>query len=137
MLQEDGHALGQLWPIISGQHCIQSSSQLRHPQDHWTSSSGVEEFARSASLHSSSSYAPSKLPADLLWCADTGATAHMTPHHHWFHSYHPHRGPVQLADSTIVYSAGIGSVVFVPELEGKREWPIEFSNVLHVPDLRC
>ena len=25
--------------------------------------------------------------------------------------------------------------MFVPELEGKREWPIEFSNVLHVPDL--
>jgi len=25
--------------------------------------------------------------------------------------------------------------VFVPELEGKREQPIEFSNVLHVPDL--
>ena len=55
--------------------------------------------------------------------------------HNWVCSYHPHRIPVHLADSTIIYSAGRGSVVFVPELEGKREWPIEFSNVLHVPDL--
>jgi len=110
-------------PLSQANIASQSSSQLRHPQDHWTSSSGVEEFAGSASLHSSLSYAPSQLPADLLWCADTGATAHMTPHHHWFSSYHHHRVPVHLADSTIVYSAGIGCIEFVPELEGKRRAP--------------
>src|SRR5882762_2478395 len=59
----------------------------------------------------------------------------MTPHLHWFCSYCPHRVPVCLADSTIIYSAGIGSIEFVPELEGKRGRPVEFSRVLHVPDL--
>src|SRR5882762_9696917 len=33
------------------------------------------------------------------------------------------------------HSTGIGSIEFVPELEGKRERPVEFSSVLHVPDL--
>jgi len=113
-----------------------SSPQWRRPDDRSTSSSGAEEFAGSASLRSSSSYTPSQLAADSLWCADTGATAHMTPHLHWFRSYRPYRVPVRLADSTIVYSAGIGSVEFVPELEGKRGRPVEFSRVLHVPDLR-
>src|SRR5882762_10653320 len=87
-----------------------SSEQLHHTDDRSTSSSGAEEFAGSASIHSSSSCTPSQLPADLLWCADTGTTAHMTPHLHRFRSYRPHRVPVRLADSTIVYSAGIGSI---------------------------
>src|SRR5258707_13632876 len=44
--------------------------------------------------------------------------------------------PVRLADNTIVYSAGIGSVLFNPESEGQQLRPLEFSKVLHVPDLR-
>ena len=32
--------------------------------------------------------------ADSLWNADTGATAHMTPHRHFFASYMPFRTPV-------------------------------------------
>jgi len=113
--------------------------QLRSTEDHSTSSSGAEEYAGSASLCSSSlslSSTPSQFAADSLWCADTGPTAHLTPDHYWLRSYRPHRVPVRLTDSTIVYSAGMGSVVFVPELEGKRGHPVEFSNVLHVPDLR-
>jgi hypothetical protein len=43
---------------------------------------------------------------------------------------------VQLADSTIIYSQGIGSVLFVPEVNGRKLRPLEFSNVLHVPELR-
>ena len=86
--------LGYSGPSSQANVASSPSGQLCRTDDHSTSSSGAEEFAGSASLHSSLSYTPSQLPADLLWCADTGATAHMTPHHHWFCSYRPHRVPV-------------------------------------------
>jgi transposase InsO family protein len=60
----------------------------------------------------------------------------MTPHRHWLRNYSPKRVPIKLADNTVVYSAGVGSVVFHPTLEGKRGRAVEFSNVLHVPQLR-
>jgi hypothetical protein len=36
----------------------------------------------------------------------------------------------------VVYSAGIGSVVFQPVVNGKEARGIELLRVLHVPDLR-
>ncbi|KAF9441665.1 hypothetical protein P691DRAFT_624393, partial [Macrolepiota fuliginosa MF-IS2] len=50
------------------------------------------------------------------WLADTGATSHMTPHRHWFKNYSPCRIPVCLADNSVVYAIGTGSVVFQPLL---------------------
>ena len=50
--------------------------------------------------------------------------------------YTPKRVPIKLADNTVVYSAGVGFVVFHPNLEGKRGRAVEFSNILHVPHLR-
>ena len=55
----------------------------------------------------------------------------MTPHKHWLRNYAPLRVAVRLANDDVVYSEGVGSVVFAPE--GKRE--LEFSRVLHVPEL--
>ena len=49
------------------------------------SASQVMEFAGNASLRSldpSSPLYPLQLDADVYWNADTGATAHMTPHRH-------------------------------------------------------
>ena len=60
----------------------------------------------------------------------------MTPHCHWLRNYTPKHVPIKLADNTVVYSAGVGSVMFHPNLEGKRGRVVEFSNVLHVPHLR-
>ena len=80
------------------------------------SASQVMEFAGNASLHSldpSSPLYPLQLDADVHLNADTGATAHMTPHHHWVRNYTPKCIPVKLADNKVVYSAGVGSVVFV------------------------
>ena len=54
---------------------------------------------RSASLSS---------PAATMWNTDTGASAHMSPHRHWFHSYSPHSIPIRLTNSHIVYSVGMG-----------------------------
>ena len=60
----------------------------------------------------------------------------MTPHRHWFNTYTPLRVPICLADESIVYSAGVGSVYFVPIVGGKKKRAIELKRVLHVPDLR-
>jgi len=97
------------------------------------------ESAGNASLHS---FAPSghpsksQLDTHTHWNADTGASSTMTPNRHWMHNYTPYCIPIRLADDTIVYSAGIGSVLFLPEVEGKKSDKIvEFTRVLHVPQL--
>ena len=74
--------------------------------------------------------------SDLEWIADSGATSHMTPHRFWIKNYVPYRIPIHLADSTVIYSAGIGSVEFEPVLNGKITRNVEFLRVLHVPELR-
>ena len=79
---------------------------------------------------------PLQLDACVEWNADTGATSHMTPHRHWLRNYVPKRVPIKLADNNTVYSAGEGTVVFHPIVNGKQVRPVEFSRVLHVPDLR-
>jgi hypothetical protein len=63
------------------------------------------------------SSSPEPLPAVLAisstdWTADTGATAHMMPHRHWFASYTPCNVPICLADSKLVYAVGVGSLRF-------------------------
>ena len=60
----------------------------------------------------------------------------MTPYCHWFKSYTSCRIPVCLANNTVIYSAGVSNIVFEPIVNGKLVWAVEFSRVLHVPDLR-
>jgi hypothetical protein len=48
----------------------------------------------------------------------------------------PLRIPIRLADNSIIYSSGVGSVVFKPVIGGKASQPVEFSRVLHVPLLQ-
>jgi hypothetical protein len=60
----------------------------------------------------------------------------MTPHLHWIHNYTPFWTPICLANDLVVYSAGIGSIVSTPTIKGKTTWKLEFTRVLHVPDLR-
>ncbi|TFK16926.1 hypothetical protein FA15DRAFT_738459 [Coprinopsis marcescibilis] len=61
----------------------------------------------------------------------------MTPHGHWLRDYKPLCIPVRLADHSIVYTAGVGSMVFEPVLGGKKvARAVELTRVLHVPDLR-
>ena len=42
---------------------------------------------------------------------------------------------IKLADNNIVYSTGVGTVVFSPVINGKTVRSVEFTRVLHVPDL--
>lgn len=75
--------------------------------------------------------------AGMDWNADTGATSHMTPHRHWFLTYKPYKTPINLADGSTVYSAGLGSVGFQPHINGQPgDRVLEFERVLHVPALR-
>jgi hypothetical protein len=43
--------------------------------------------------------------------------------------------PIHLADGSVLYSEGIGSVRFIPEVNGRKMAPLEFTNVLYVPSL--
>ena len=70
------------------------------------------------------------------WNTDTGATSHMTPHKAWIRNYVPYRVPIRLADSHVIYSEGMGSVLFRPLINGQLARDIEFARVLHVPALR-
>ena len=70
------------------------------------------------------------------WNTDTGATSHMTPHERWIRNYTPYRVPIRLADNRIIYSKGVGSVVFRPVINGKQSRDVEFTRVLHVPALQ-
>ena len=69
----------------------------------------VEEFAGNASITFPASPLP-QCSLSVRWCADTGASSHMTPHRAWFEEYEPYSVPVRVADGTVVNSAGIGSV---------------------------
>ena len=71
--------------------------------------------------------------ASYLWCTDSGASAHMTPHHHWFKELKPHKVPIELADNSVVYSEGIGTVIIRPK--NKKLSPILLSDVLYVSQL--
>jgi hypothetical protein len=97
------------------------------------SASNLTEFVESASAPSTSSF---PTPPNLDWLADTGATFYMTPHRHWVRNYSSLHIPIRLADSSIVYSSGVGTVVFNPVIGGMALQPVEFSRVLHVPLLK-
>ena len=53
------------------------------------------------------------------WNTDTGATSTMTPHRLWIRNHKPYRVPVRLADHSVIYSEGIGSVYYRP-VKGRR-----------------
>src|SRR6266568_4582288 len=73
--------------------------------------------------------------AHTSWNADTGASAHMTFNCHWIRNLKPYRVQIRLADGSVVYFEGVGSVRFNPVVNGQEMRPLEFSNVLYVPAL--
>ena len=58
----------------------------------------------------------------------------MTPHRHWFKELKPHKVPIKLADNSVVYSEGIGTVIFRPK--DTKLSLILLSDVLYVPQLQ-
>ncbi|KAF7346238.1 Integrase catalytic domain-containing protein [Mycena sanguinolenta] len=86
-----------------------------------------EETAKVASRLTSS-------PCAMLdWIVDTGASRHMTSFRQLFATYKPCTVPVRLADDSVVYAEGVGSVNF--RLQNGQE--VKLTEVLHVPALRA
>ena len=101
---------------------------------------GPMPFIGNASFHSptlSPSSTVSSLITDPDGNTDIGVTSHITFYCHWICHYHPFIILICLVDKSIIYSAGVGTVVFNLVIGGKREQSMEFSNVLHIPDLSC
>ena len=104
-----------------------------------TGSQEVVKWVGNASLHSSDPsdpFSPLQLDADHNWNTNLGATSHMTLHRHWLQNYTLKCVSIKLANNTIVYLMGVGSVVFKPVIDGKTSWAVKFSNVLHIPELQ-
>jgi hypothetical protein len=59
----------------------------------------------------------------------------MTFNRHWMRNLRPHRVQIRLADGSVVYSEGVGSVRFNPVVNGQEMAPLEFTDVLYVPAL--
>ena len=66
---------------------------------------------------------PVQIDGNFDWNADSGATLHS----HWIHNYKPFHTPICLANNYIVYSAGIGSVIFIPVVGGKTTRAVELT----------
>ena len=125
-----GHAMAKCYAFQNAQKDAKTkknkpkqkkcTEQTNQAQDE--NGSDVTEFAGNASTHlpdhSDLSF-PLQLDADFDWIADTGATSYMTPHCHWVRNYTPFCIPIKLADSSVIYSAGVGTVVFNPVVKRK------------------
>jgi hypothetical protein len=59
----------------------------------------------------------------------------MTFNRHWMRNLKPHHVQIRLADGSVVYSEGVGSVRFNPVISGQKMAPLEFTDVLYVPAL--
>ena len=101
------------------------------------SSQSPSDTPQSTSAASASDLSSSSFQHDshTSWNADTGASAHMTCHLHWMQNLKPHRIQIRLADGSVVFSEGVGSVRFNPVVNGQEMAPLEFTNVLYVPAL--
>ncbi|KAJ3474116.1 hypothetical protein NLI96_g12644 [Meripilus lineatus] len=97
-----------------------------YPQAEVNSALSKTEYAGNARFLSSS---PSE-PMSYQWLVDSGATSHMTPHRHWFHTFVPWRVPVRIANGQIIYSEGKGTP-FPQQAENRHSLPLDliFSDV--------
>jgi hypothetical protein len=115
--------------------------QLNHPSSSTppptsTSFQPFSDTTQFTSSVSSSALSSTFHPeAQSSWNADTGASAHMTFNRHWMRNLKPHHVQIRLADGSVVYSEGVGSVRFNPVVNGQEMAPLEFTDVLYVPAL--
>jgi hypothetical protein len=149
-----GHVTNKCYQYINGQKVAKENVKKRKASggkqankaqetqsENTQSKDTVVEFAGNASALSTT-YDPSnpsnplQTDADFDWNPDSGATSHMTPHRHWIRNYIQIQIPIRLADNTIVYAVGMGSVQFCPVVNGKESRSVEWTRVLHVPQLR-
>ena len=129
----DCHRLVSAWAYAHKQ-CT-GKKQTANSANNKTEISNVVESAENASSNHISS-SPLQIDANFDCNADSGTTSHMMLHACWICNYTLFWTPICLANDLIVYSAGIGSVGFTLMIRGQKMWVVEFTKVLHVPDLR-
>src|SRR6266702_3872180 len=127
--------------------CLRSAlSQLSTPSFHsfhslpihfypFQSLKNMHHTPSTSATSASAFFSAPQSEAHTSWNADTGASAHMTFNRHWIRNLKPYRVQIRLADGSVVYSEGVGSVRFNPVVNGQEMRPLEFSNVLYVPAL--
>lgn len=129
-----GRGRGSASAATSDTQSASPSTPSTPPASASASAKRAVEYAGKASAFTSSAHRSDwfKSRASADWNTDTGASSHMTPHRSWFVSYSPHRIPIKLADDSIIFSEGIGSVEFRPSAGDEV---VFFHDVLHVPNL--
>lgn len=110
-----------------GARCIRETNVL--------TGSEAKTVAQAATLASSPCHRRTRSCTDFTWNADSGATAHMTPHREWIQNMEPCRVPVQLANNDVIWATGCRTMVFSPLIDGKPSKSVVFKRVLYVPNL--
>ena len=128
-----GHLQPQCYVYINARkNCRAGNSKPKEQQ-----ASHVSEFVGTAAVrHLLPSPSSNHPPLTAQLVADTGASSTMIPHRSWFLTYEPCRIPIRMPHNKVIYAVGIGSVGFIPRIGGNEQPMIEFTQVLHVPDLR-
>lgn len=95
-----------------------------------TSSQTVSRPLLAASVTSAHSFTSSaaQLDSSLSWNADTGASAHMTCHHHWMHILKPHHAQIRLADRQVY---GVLWGCWLSSLQSCCQWARNASSRVH------
>src|SRR6266702_3094243 len=108
------------------------ASTTLHPTPHHLPSSSNAAHASTSATSASAFFSAPQSEAHTSWNADTGASAHMTFNCHWMCNLRPYKVQIRLADGSVVYSKGVGTVRFNPVVNGQEMPPLEFSNALYV-----
>ena len=98
------------------QHNLPSSSTASPASTSSQTHLNPPQTASVASANALSSFA-FQPDSHTSWDADIGMSAHMTFHHHRMQNLRPHHIQIRLADGSVVYSEGVGSVQFNPITE--------------------
>jgi hypothetical protein len=142
---QPGHSRLDCEAISIGQKTMKRRRRQRKRQNNHTKQldiHSVTEFAGNAALSDHMALnSPLQLDAKFNWIANTGATSHMTSHRHWIQNYSPLTVPVRLADNTIVYSAGVGTVVLnckgnLPKWSREQSKPDNVESKVNINSLR-
>ena len=80
-------------------------------------------------------FSATQFPSYDPWNVNIGTSAYMTFNCHWMHNLKSHYILIRLADGSMIYSKGVGTMQFNPVLGGKEMVPLDFINMLYVPSL--
>ncbi|PVF97389.1 hypothetical protein CPB86DRAFT_683305, partial [Serendipita vermifera] len=93
-----------------------SSTNTRRHREHVRNAD--EETSEAETAGNASLSSPLTNTSTDTWTADSGASKHMTFRRDWIHNLQPDKRPIELADGTVIYSEGVGFILFRPLING-------------------